>query len=328
VQKKRPVFEHTLADIRAGNIPQADPDTIAEVNLVNPDFKEDFTNLTNALRYVMDGETYEEIKRDLDSLIKTAGTASHYFKNYLKPIYAGMDSKKSTLGSRASIEGVMDLVNNPVGAPLEVVPMEGADLEEVIQTLEGMEGDLTHIRPERKTIIFEAWHAADKEGKARLFPYLMSDIDNPNDPVSLKFALFEALTSTYPVQLESIQSLEKLKDLNREMYDQLVKNPSVQFGVENVVPDNLVKIVNDFKMDATNVISDQITTDEKLAILKALDVVIEGLTPILPPKIITEMTDMITVARDSVNNVRAQGGGVDLLGFVQNSADYRGMVKT
>lgn len=327
VQKMRPVFEHEFVDIREGNIPKADSETISESNMMNPEFKKEFERLTNKLRYVVDGVVYEQTKKELETLINTVPGTAEYFKNYLKPIYAGMDPKKATLGSRASIDTVIQLMNDPVSEPLVLDDMEGESIENVIRSLEGMQ-DGAPIKPEHKTAILEAWNAGNQDVKDRLYPYLMSNIENPLDPVTLKFALYEAFVSTYPVQLDTVQSLQTLKESNEEMYDQLMNNKDVQDSLSEERADNLVQVVEDFKQDVQSVIDGQVTTDEKLALLGALDIVIEGLTSILPNKIITQMTENVNVARDSINNVRGQGSGINLIGLAQNTADYRGLVRT
>lgn len=322
VRKSKPVKEFTLDQIRDNKFPLPDQESLDESELASRGFTQKFKDSLSKLRYIVDAGEYESVKSALNALAKSSSNPK-YFENYLKPIYAGIDPVKGSLSSRASIDAVMDSIAKGDVVPS---PVEGDFVESVLASLEGLQDGIP-FRPEDKTAILEAWNSGDANVKERLEPYLFADIENPSDPVVLKFALFEAFTSDYPVQLEGMQSLQQLKELNPEMHEQLMKNQDVEAGLTQVLPDNLVKIVNDFKADIDEVINGLTDTDEKLTFITALDKVVEGLTPILPESIINNMKEMTKVARDSVMNVRGQGDGPNLLGLIQNSPLYKSLSK-
>jgi hypothetical protein len=320
-QKRRPVKEHPINSIRKGEISSVDQVTLDNSELISPGFTAKFNKLTNKLRYVLDAAEYDIIKKELKALIKTSPDSTKYYENYLKPIYAGMDPEKGRLSNTKSINTVMKLIETSVVQPNT---LSGEDVEFILSSLEGLQEGAT-VRPENKTDIIEAWYSGDQDVKSRLEPYLNADMENPSDPVNLKFALYEAFTSNYPVQLATVTSVQTLKEANEEMHNQLMNNEDVAAGLLQIQPDNLVQIVQDFETDVDTVITELTNTDEKLSYLNSLNVVIEGLTSVLPESIITNMNESVKVARDSVMNVRGQGDGPNLLGLIQKSGMYNSL---
>lgn len=324
-QSSKPITVHSVENIRSGNLPKFDEDAVEEADLKQIGFSTKFKNALTKLRYVVDATAYEEIKAELNVLVK----GKPYFKNYLAPIWKGLDPVKSTLGTRKTIDEIIAMAVDPENA-LVIPKLTGEQIESRLASLERLEspaGKQTgpQFRPEHKTRILEAWINADADTRLRLEPYLYSDITNPSDPANLKFALFEAFTSDYPVQISTTESLIKLKDLDPKMHDQLINSPDVIVGLTKEIPDNGVKIVVDLQTDIDTVINGLTNTDEKLSTLNALDMVVEGLTSILPPKVINNMKELLKAARSSVNNVRSQGSGADILGFVQKSDVYKAL---